>query len=185
MPPATPKVTVHMVASLDGFIAKEDNSISWLETADSYDKGVTGEDAAEFVKQIDCYVMGSRTYEHAVELARTYGWAYGETPTIVLTRRELTPLKSNIEHYSGDLSRLVAERLRTYQNVWVVGGAAVVKDFISLKLVDDVRLTIAPVLLGGGTLFFDHVGRECALHLKDVTAYKNGFVELWYEIRKD
>lgn len=184
MQPVTPKVTTHMVASLDGFIAKEDNSISWLETSDTYDKGVSGDDAAEFVKTIDCYVMGSRTYEHAVELSRTYGWAYGDTPTIVLTRRELTLLKSNIELYSGDLGPLVAERLRTYRNVWVVGGAAVVKDFIRLGLVDDVRLTIAPVLLGGGTLFFDHVGRECALHLKDVTAYKNGFVELWYETRR-
>lgn len=185
MPTAAPRVTIHMVASLDGFIAKTDNSISWLETADTYDEGVAGEDAAEFVKTIDCYVMGSRTYEHAVELSRSYGWAYGETPTIVLTSRKLAAIKPNIALFSGDLGRLVAERLRSYRNVWVVGGAAVVRDFIRLKLAHDIRLTIAPVLLGGGTPFFDHVGRECALHLRDVTAYKNGFVELWYEIRGD
>jgi hypothetical protein len=47
-----------MVASLDGHIAKKDNSIAWFETADSYDKGVVGENAAEFLKTIDCYVMG-------------------------------------------------------------------------------------------------------------------------------
>ena len=60
----------------------------------------------------------------------------------------------------------------------------VTKDFIRLKLADEIRLTIMPVILGDGTPFFDHIGQEHALHLKDVTAYKNGLVELWYEIRK-
>jgi dihydrofolate reductase len=57
------KLTIHMVSSLDGFIAKKDNSVSWFETADHYDKGVvvTEQDAAEFLKTIDCYVMGART----------------------------------------------------------------------------------------------------------------------------
>jgi dihydrofolate reductase len=174
-----------MVASVDGFIAKKDNSLAWLETADTYDKGVAGEDAAAFNKTIDCYVMGSRTYEHAVELSKQYGWAYGDTPTIIVTSRELTPLKSNIERYSGDLGELDARLRRDYRNIWLVGGAALVKSFLRQKLVDDLRLMIAPVLLGDGTLFFEHVGRECALHLKDATAYKNGFVELWYEIRRD
>ena len=68
------KVTLHMVSSVDGFIAKPDGSVSWLETADSYDKGVDGEDAEAFMKTIGCFVMGSRTYEHAVELSRDFGW---------------------------------------------------------------------------------------------------------------
>lgn len=177
-------VTVHMVASVDGFIAKKDNSLSWLDTADTYDKGVVGEDAAAFVKTIDCYVMGSRTYEHAVELSKQHGWAYGDTPTIVVTSRELAPIKSNVELCSGELPKLDARLRRDYKNIWLVGGAALVKAFIRQELVDDIRLMIAPVLLGDGTLFFDYVGRECPLHLRDVTAYKNGFVELWYETKR-
>ena len=55
-----------MVSSLDGIIAKKDNSVSWFETTDYYEKGVTGENAAGFLKTIDCYVMGARTYEHAL-----------------------------------------------------------------------------------------------------------------------
>lgn len=56
------KITIHMVSSLDGIIAKKDNSVSWFETSDDYEKGVSvsEEDAAEFLKKIDCYVMGSR-----------------------------------------------------------------------------------------------------------------------------
>jgi hypothetical protein len=68
-----------MVSSLDGIIAKKDNSISCFETAGHYEKGVTvtEHNAGEFLKAIDCYVMGARTYEHALELSKTYGWVYG------------------------------------------------------------------------------------------------------------
>jgi dihydrofolate reductase len=178
------KVTIHMVSSLDGIIAKKDNSVSWFETSDYYEKGVTEQDTEEFLKTIDCYVMGSRTYEHALELSKSYGWPYGEVPTIVVTHRNLPVDRQNIEIYSGDLNNLVNERLKPkYRNVWLVGGAMLVKDFIRLKLADEIRLSVMPIILGDGTLFFDHIGQEQALHLKDVTAYKSGLVELCYEIR--
>jgi dihydrofolate reductase len=183
---ATPfKITIHMVASVDGFIAKRDNSVSWFETADTYEKGVTGEDAGEFLKTIDCYVMGARTYEHALALSRSYGWAYGDTPTIVMTHRELPVERANIELYSGSLETLVSERLKPrFGNVWVVGGAELVRALLQAGLADELRMTILPVMLGDGLRFFDDVGQEQGLHLKDVTAYKNGMIELWYEIRR-
>jgi dihydrofolate reductase len=174
-----------MVSSLDGIIAKRDNSVSWIETSHNYDKGVEGQDHEEFLKGIDCYVMGSRTYEHALELSKQYGWAYGDKPTIVTTNRNLPADRSNIEFYSGELSKLVDQRLRpNYKNVWVVGGSSLTKDFIRLKLADEIRLSILPIILGDGLLFFDQVGAEQVLHLKDTTAYKNGMVELRYEIVK-
>ena len=129
--------------------------------------------------------MGARTYEHALELSKSYGWAYGDTPTIVLTHRNLPIDRPNIEIYSGDLNKLMNERLKpNYKNVWVVGGAILAKDFIRLSLADEIRQSILPVILGDGTPFFDQIGQEQALHLKDVTAYKSGMVELCYEIRK-
>lgn len=175
-----------MVSSLDGIIAKKDNSVSWFETSDNYEKGVSGQNPEEFLKTIDCYVMGSRTYEHALQLSKSYGWAYGDTPTIVMTNRTLPIDRQNIEFYSGDLHKLVNERLiPKYKNVWLVGGAELAKDFIRLKLADEIRLSIIPIILGDGVQFFDQIGQEQALHLKDVTAYKTGVVELCYEIKKD
>ncbi len=175
-----------MVSSLDGMIAKKDNSVSWFETSDNYEKGVAEPDAAEFLKTIDCYVMGSRTYELAFELSKTYGWPYGDVPTIVVTHRSLPIERNNIETYSGNLGQLVNERLKPkYKNVWVVGGAMLVKEFIRLKLADEIRQSILPIILGDGMPFFDHIGQEQALHLKEVNAYKNGMVELHYEIRKE
>jgi dihydrofolate reductase len=169
-----------MVASVDFFIARRDNSVSWLETADHYAKGATFENAEEFIKTIGCYVMGSRTYEHAL----TLGWPYGDVPTIVLTHRALPRQRPSIELYSGDLRELVERLKRRYESIWVVGGADVAKDFIRASLVDDIRIMIAPILLGDGTRFVDQIGREQALHLKEATAYHNGMVELWYEMRK-
>jgi len=177
----TPKVTIHMVSSLDGFIAKKDGSVSWLESSDSYEKGVSGEDAEEFLKTIDCFVLGSRTYETALAL----GWPYGDVPTIVLSHRDLPAARESVVFYSGDLNKLVNERLkRSYKNIWLVGGSALVRDFIRLKLADDIRLSIVPIIIGDGTPFLDHIGQEQSLHLKDVTAYRDGMVELWYEIKR-
>jgi dihydrofolate reductase len=179
------KVTIHMVSSLDGFIAKKDNSVSWFETTDYYEKGITVENTEEFLNAIDCYVMGSNTYELAMELSKSYGWAYGDTPTIVLSQRNLPVERKNVEIFSGDLNQLIIERLKpNYKNVWLVGGAILAKDFIRLKLADEIRLTILPVILGDGLLFFDRIEQEQALHLKNVTAYKSGMVELHYGIKK-
>ena len=174
-----------MVSSLDGMIAKKDNSVSWFETSDFYEKGAAEPNVAEFLKSIDCYVMGARTYELALELSKSYGWAYGDTRTIVLTHRKLPIERPNIELYSGDLDKLVNERLKpSCKNVWVVGGAALAKSFIQTKLADEVRMSVLPIILGEGLPFFDRLEQEQALHLKDVTAYKTGIVELCYEIRK-
>jgi dihydrofolate reductase len=179
------KITIHMVSSLDGMIAKHDNSVSWFETTSHYEKGVAGQDPEAFLKTIDCYIMGSRTYEHALELSASYGWAYGETPTIVLTSRNLPVNRPNVEIYPGSLEDLVNKRLKpTCKNVWLVGGPTLAKEAIRTKLADEIRLTVIPIILGGGKPFFDNIGQEQPLHLKDVTAYKNGHVELCYEIKK-
>ncbi len=170
-------VTLHVVSSLDGFIAKKDNSVSWMDSpGDVYERGVA-EDGAEVVESIDCYVLGSRTYEHALEL----GWLYGDTPTVVVTRRELPRARESVEFYSGDVKRLVDEVLAPrYGNIWMVGGAVLGQSFLRLGLVDEIRLMIAPVTLGDGLhLFGDSLGEQRWV-LKNVVGYKNGFVELAY-----
>ena len=177
-------VTLHMVSSLDGFIAKKDNSVSWLDGNGSvYEAGVSisDEEAAAFVKTIDCYVLGSRTYEHALEL----GWPYGDTPTVVVTKRNLSSTKKSVEFYSGDLNTLVDVKLAPrYRNIWLVGGAMLCQRFLELGLVDEIKLTIAPVLLGEGLRLFDDSLPEERWNLKNVIAYKNGFVELSYSALK-
>jgi dihydrofolate reductase len=173
-----PTVTLHVVSSVDGFIASHDNSIAWLDTTgEVYAQGVTEESASGIVSTIDCYVLGSRTYEHALQL----GWPYGDTPTIVVTRRELPCTRKSVEFYSGDLAALVHERLAPrYKNIWLVGGAMLCQSFLRLGLVDEIRLMIAPVLLGDGLSLFGNSNIETHWNLKGVVGYRNGMVGLWY-----
>jgi dihydrofolate reductase len=181
-------VTIHMVASLDGFIARKDGSVDWLETADEFVDGDTLDPGfvEAFLKTIDCYVMGSRTYETALGFeAKGLGWSYGDKPTFVLTRRELPRTRDTVEFYSGDLAQFVNERLRrTYRTIWFVGGGVLSTECLRLGLADEVRYSILPILIGDGIPFFEKLDRDIALHLAEVKAYKNGMVELRYEVRK-
>jgi dihydrofolate reductase len=173
-------VTLHMVSSLDGIIAKKDNSVSWLDTpADAYEKGVSDDSAGDGVEAIDCFVLGSRTYEHALQL----GWPYGDTRTVVVTTRKLASTRKSVEFYSGDLKRLVDEILAPRcANIWLVGGAMLCQSFLRLGLVDEIRLAIVPVLLGEGLRLFDNSSTEERLQVKNVVAYKTGVVELLYRL---
>ena len=177
-----------MAASLDGFIARKDGRVDWMETSDEFAGGDTldPEYVEAFLKTIDCYVMGSRTYETALRFeAQELGWAYGDKPTFVLTSRELTRTRDTVEFHSGDLAQFVNGRLRPkFRNIWFVGGGAVSGECLRRGLADEVRYSILPVLIGDGIPFFDRLDKDVALHLTEVKAYKSGTVALRYEVRK-
>ena len=182
------RVTIHMAASLDGFIARRDGNVDWLETSDQFDGGDTLTPASieDFLRTIDCYVMGSRTYETALDFeAKGLGWSYGDKPTFVLSRRTLPKTRQTIEFYSGDLGRLVSERLKPhFRSIWFVGGGQVSAECLRLGLADEVRYSIAPVVIGDGISFFQGLDKVVALHLLEAKAYKSGMVALRYEVRK-
>jgi dihydrofolate reductase len=182
------RVTIHMAASLDGFIARKDGGTDWLETADTYDDGETlsPEYVVEFLKTIDCYVMGSRTYETALGFEeRGLGWAYGDKPVFILTHRNLPRTRDTVEFVSGDVAELLNERLRPrYRSIWVVGGGAVAGECLRRNLADEVRYSIMPVLIGDGVRFFEGLDRDVALHLIEAKAYKSGMVALRHEVRR-
>jgi dihydrofolate reductase len=185
----TSVVTIHMAASLDGFIARKDGRVDWMETADEFADGATLEPGfvEAFLKTIDCYVMGSRTYETALGFeAKGFGWVYGDKPTFVLTSRELPRTRDTVEFYSGDLAQLVNERLRpNFRSIWFAGGGALCAECLRRGLADEVRYSILPIAIGDGIPFFAGLDRDVPLHLAEVRAYKSGMVELRYEVRKN
>lgn len=181
------RVTIHMAASLDGFIARKDGSVDWLETSDEFVDGDTldPEFIEAFLKTIDCYVMGSRTYETALRFeTQGAGWLYGDKPTFVLTTRDLPRTRESVEFYSGDLAQLVKGRLQPrFRRIWFVGGGAVSGECLRLGLADEICYSILPILIGEGISFFEKLDKDIALHLAEVKAYKSGTVELRYEVR--
>jgi len=181
------RVTIHMAASLDGFIARKDGRVDWLETSDDFAGGVTmAPEAVEaFLETIDCYVMGSRTYETALRFeAQGFGWSYGDKPTFVLTSRDLPRIRDTVEFHSGDLAQFVNGRLRpAFRSIWFVGGGMVAAECLRRGLADEVCYSIVPVMIGDGIPFFEKLDRDVALHLVEVKGYKSGTVELRYEVR--
>lgn len=181
-------VTIHMAASLDGFIARRDGSVDWIETSSEFAEGesMDAEVVAEFLKTIDCYVMGSKTYETALGFdAKGFGWAYGEKPVYVLTNRALEKRRETIHFRAGNLADLFNDELRTkHQSIWIAGGGTVAGEVLRLGLADEVRYSIIPVLIGDGIKFFDSIAKDAPLDLLEVKAYKNGIVALRYAVRR-
>src|SRR5262244_1542318 len=185
---ADSRVTVHMAASLDGFIARKDGRVDWLETSDEFAGGDTLDPGSveAFLRTIDCYVMGSRTYETALRFeSKGFGWSYGDKPTFVLTTRNLPRNRDTVEFHAGDLAQFVNERLRpAFGSIWFVGGGAVSAECLRLGLADEVRYSIMPVVIGDGISFFEGLDKDVALHLVEVKAYLTGMVALRYEVRR-
>jgi dihydrofolate reductase len=158
-----------------------------METSDEFANGeiLDPEFVESFLKRIDCYIMGSKTYETAVRFeAEGLGWAYGDKRVFVLTSRDLPRIRNTVEFYSGDLVQLVNGRLRPgFRNIWFVGGGVVCGECLRLGLADEVRYSILPILIGDGIRFFETLDRDVALHLVEVKAYKSGMVGLCYEVR--
>lgn len=183
-----PKITIHMAASLDGFIARRDGHVDWLETSDHFEAGesLSAETIQAFLETIDCYVMSARTYETALDFeAKGLGWSYGDKPTYVLTHRTLPKIRSSVEFYSGDLRQLVEEKLAPhFCSIWFVGGGEVSAACMRLGLANELRYSILPVVIGDGLSFFRGLEQDVALHLLEVKAYRSGVVALRYEVRK-
>jgi dihydrofolate reductase len=102
-----------------------------------------------------------------------------------LTRRNLPRNRDTVSFHSGDLAELVNTQLKpNFRSIWIVGGGALVGECVRRELADEIRYTIAPVLIGSGIPFFQGLDLDVALHLEEVKAYTSGLVALRYIIRK-
>jgi dihydrofolate reductase len=175
------RVVLYIAASVDGYIAGPDDDISWLQPFEDVDYGYDA-----FIESVGAVVLGRRTYDVAVESG--WGWPY-PVPGYVLTGRPPAdpPEGAEITFTDRPLPELVAEaaaRLPDDQDIWVVGGAAVVRDFLAAGLVDQLRLFVIPVLLGQGTRLFEPVGRPTTVTLERTTPLPKGMVELVYAVQR-
>ncbi len=93
-------------------------------------------------------------------------------------------IRDTVKFHSGDLAQFVNEHLRpAFRSIWFVGGPALCAQCLRLGLADEVRYSILPILIGDGIPFFEKLDNDIPLHLAEVKAYKNGMVELCYEVK--
>ena len=166
------KILAYIASSLDGYIARENGNVDWLpkSSESSYE---------EFYKSIDTVIMGKTTYEQVL----TFGeYPYKNKKSFVFTRTNKNN-DDNVEFVS-DIEKFVQEGFpRAGEKIWLVGGAKIIASFLEIGAIDEIIITIIPVLLGKGITLFQNV--EDGIDLELIKTEKFGqLVDLHYKIMK-
>ena len=169
------KVVLYIAASLDGFIAKANDDLSFLSMVqqEGEDYGYSG-----FLKTIDTVIMGRKTYDWVIAHIKEFPHSNLETYIITRTERDGG---GNLNFYSGDLKDLV-NRLKKEpgMNIFVDGGAEIVQELMKVRLIDEFYISIIPVLLGDGIRLFREGLPQLKLKLIDSKQFNTGLAQLHY-----
>lgn len=191
------KVQYYCAATLDGFIADANDGIDWLT---GYQGSYEGKDVEpgpmsgggsyeRFYEGVGALVSGSVTYEFVLEQMSGGGeWPYSGKPCWVLSSRDLptpNPDGADVRIVRGDVTELYEEMLASTddRNLWVLGGGNVASQFADAGLLDELRVTVVPVVLGDGKHLFERPLAR-SMQLTGTSVFETGMVELRYEIRR-
>jgi len=190
------KSVYYCAASLDGFIAESDHGLDWLTKYEGTFEGESAEPMKgsydHFYEGIGANVMGSATYEFVLEhmAGGHMAWPYADKPTWVLSSRKPTRADG-----AGDELRIVEAKVTDLydemiasageRDLWVIGGGNVASQFADAGLLDELIITVTPVVLGDGKPLFDRRLPGGALRLVGTRTWDSGMVELRYAIKPD
>ncbi len=171
------KVTYYVASSLDGYIAKEDGDVSWLE-----ELGISMVEAGydEFVATVDALVMGRKTYDFVYDFG---SWPYGDKPAWVCTSSSFNVIDGcNLQNASNpkDVKKEAGDH--GTKHLWLVGGGALAGSFIKNKLLTHLSISQMPIILGGGIRLFGETGEPVKVKRQKVQAHQSGFSQLEFEI---
>lgn len=170
------KLILYISCSLDGFIAKPEDDLSFLSLVQK-----EGEDYgySDFIKTVDTVIVGRRTYDWVV--GQGYEFPHLDKESYIITRKEL-PAQGNLRFYNGDIKTLVNNlKIKNGKNIFCDGGAEVVNELLKHNLIDEIILSIIPILLGNGIRLFREQQFEKRLSLISSKAYDTGLVQLHYK----
>lgn len=163
------KVTLSIATTIDGYIARENGSVDFL---DEFNKMGTNFGMNDFIKSVDIIAMGRATYNQYSSHPDFFKFYKGKQ-IYVFTRSKFED--SRIE-LAQDPKQFVDQ---VDGHIWLLGGASLIKSFYNLELIDEYTLTIIPVILGNGIPLFDHL-YNTRLHLVAVEQFEGGVVNLHY-----
>ena len=165
------KIKLFIACSLDGYIAKEDGSVNWLpENTDSgYD---------QFYSSIDTVLMGQKTYEQILTFGK---YPYKDKISYVFSRNPNQKKDENVE-FTSEVEEFTKKLVSSSgKDIWLVGGSEIASTFVNLKFVDELILSVIPVVLSKGTPLFKNIKEEIKLELIKTTEYPK-LVELSYKV---
>lgn len=173
------KVILYIATSLDGYIAQPDDDLSFLDIVQK-----EGEDYGyvNFMNEIDTIVVGRKTFDWVMNQVSEF--APAPIITYVITKTP-QPSKKNILFYNNKLDELI-ERLKNEpgKNIFINGGAQLVAELLKSKLIDEIILSIIPILVGNGIKLFDDGRPEQRLELVSSQNFESGLVQIHYKVKK-
>ncbi len=171
------KVIVYIAMSLDGYIAKSNDDLSFLSVVEQEgnDYGYT-----EFVKTIDTVIIGRKTYDWVMK--RVPVFPHHDKETFVITRTA-RPSDGSTNFYSGNVKDLV-ETLKEKEgkNIFIDGGAEIVNMLLKFRIIDEFIISVIPILVGDGTRLFANGAPEQNLKLIDTQQFDTGLLQLYYRV---
>jgi len=171
------KVILYIAMSLDGYIATKDDNIDFLSIVEK-----NGEDYGyfDFVNTIDTVIMGRKTYEKVLSFG--IGFPHADKECYILTRTE-KPAEGNLHFYNKKLSDLINSlKSKTGKNIFCDGGAETVHLLLQEKLIDEIIISVIPVLLGAGIRLFKGEEPEQNLKLISTKSFEKGLVQVHYSL---
>lgn len=170
------KVILFIAASLDGYIATSDEDLSFLSIVQQ-----EGEDYgySEFISHVDTVIMGRKTYDWIMNEMKDFPHKDKETYIITRTPR---PENGRINFFTGNLTDLVRRlKLDSGKNIFIDGGAEIIDSLLKDNLIDEMIISIIPILLGDGIRLFKDGRPELRLKLMHSECYGTGLVQLHYK----
>lgn len=169
--------TIYVARSLDGFIARKDGAVDWLDGYDE-DHGF-----AAFMNTVDVLVMGRHTYETV--LSFDVGWPYGDKPVVVLSSRTVAiadEIAATVSSMSGRPESIVAALADQGASHLYVDGGNTAQRFLSAGLITQIIITTVPVLLGSGIPLFGAFDADVRLRHEETKAFADGLVQTRYSV---
>lgn len=174
------KVILFIAMSLDGYVAKLDGSVDWLQgQAKNQDDMKTYQ---EFIKGIDTVVLGWKTYAQVAYELSPNDWMYKDFKSYVITHRKETS-SENITFINQDVCEFIKElKQDSGKDIWICGGPSIIQPLVKNKLIDLFHISIIPTILGNGIPLFEKNDVEHTLKLIKTQSY-NGICDVLYEYR--
>ncbi|HAA27150.1 MAG TPA: dihydrofolate reductase [Cyanobacteria bacterium UBA8553] len=168
------KIRLFIASSLDGYIARTSGDVDWLFTDADYGY-------AEFFDSIDTLVMGGKTYRQILEFGE---YPYKGKKGFVFSKT-LQGKNDDVEFVGGDIKSFI-DKLRNDSggDIWLVGGAEIIHYFIKERLLDELILSIHPIILGDGIpLIVKDASLSTKLQLKEVKTFDSGLLQVSYDLK--
>lgn len=182
------KCSTFIATSADGYIATLDGGVDWLHSAGNLEADMGTDDMGFqcFMQSVDCMIMGRKCMDMLSSMNLTADqWVYGDIPIVVLSHTVKEPpenLQGRVEMYSGDIKELLLKLERDGLKHAYIDGGATITAFINLKLINEMTITKAPLLLGRGIPLFGEMHSSVQLENAKATAFANDFVQLKYRV---